>query len=85
MILQRPKDAWALYVLAHGAGAGMRHPFLEALAAALFAEGVATLRYDVPLQQSLEQLEFKGVPRVKFDAWCRKVGTSLQGRVRRWS
>jgi predicted alpha/beta-hydrolase family hydrolase len=37
-----------MYVLAHGAGAGMRHPFLEALAAALAREGVATLRYQFP-------------------------------------
>jgi predicted alpha/beta-hydrolase family hydrolase len=33
-------------VLAHGAGAGMRHPFLEAIAQALFDRGVATLRYE---------------------------------------
>jgi predicted alpha/beta-hydrolase family hydrolase len=34
------------YVLAHGAGAGMRHPFLESIAQALFDRGVATLRYE---------------------------------------
>jgi predicted alpha/beta-hydrolase family hydrolase len=44
----RPDDAWALYVLAHGAGAGMRHRFMEAIAAALAARGVATLRYQFP-------------------------------------
>ena len=32
------------YVLAHGAGAGMRHPFLEAVADRLAASGVATFR-----------------------------------------
>jgi len=37
-----------MFVLAHGAGAGMRHPFLQALAGALEAQGVATLRYDFP-------------------------------------
>lgn len=46
MILRRPADAFCLYVLAHGAGAGMRHPFLEALADALASERVATLRYE---------------------------------------
>lgn len=46
MILRRPEDAFCLYVLAHGAGAGMRHRFLEALADALAAGGVATLRYE---------------------------------------
>jgi uncharacterized protein len=46
--LLRPPEAWVLYVLAHGAGAGMRHPFLEAVSAALAARGVATLRYQFP-------------------------------------
>ena len=48
MILRRPQESWCLYVLAHGAGAGMRHPFLEKLSGALAAEGVATLRYEFP-------------------------------------
>jgi uncharacterized protein len=47
-ILLRPEDAWALYVLAHGAGAGMRHRFMERIAHALAARGVATLRYQFP-------------------------------------
>jgi predicted alpha/beta-hydrolase family hydrolase len=34
------------YVIAHGAGAGMRHPFMEAIARALFARDVATLRFE---------------------------------------
>ncbi len=51
MILLRPERAFCLYVLAHGAGAGMRHPFLEALAEALAGEGVATLRYEFPYME----------------------------------
>ena len=47
-VLLRPGDAWALYVLAHGAGAGMRHRFMEGIAQALAARGVATLRYQFP-------------------------------------
>lgn len=47
-LLLRPADAWLLYVLAHGAGAGMRHPFLESVSASLAARGVATLRYQFP-------------------------------------
>lgn len=47
-LLLRPRDARALYVLAHGAGAGMRHPFLEGIAAALAERQVATLRYQFP-------------------------------------
>ena len=41
-----PASARFAYVLAHGAGAGMRHPFLEAIAAALHDRRVATLRYE---------------------------------------
>jgi predicted alpha/beta-hydrolase family hydrolase len=47
-ILLRPPDAWLLYVLAHGAGAGMRHRFMDAIAEALAARGIATLRYEFP-------------------------------------
>jgi len=44
-LLLRPTDARLLYVLAHGAGAGMRHPFLEAISQRLAEQGIATLRY----------------------------------------
>jgi len=52
MMLVRPPDAWALYVLAHGAGAGMRHPFMEQLSGALAACGIATLRYEFPYMEA---------------------------------
>jgi uncharacterized protein len=44
-LLTRPRDARACYVLAHGAGAGMRHAAMEAIAAGLAERGIATLRY----------------------------------------
>jgi len=44
-LLLKPKQAHCLLVLAHGAGAGMRHSFLESLASELAAVGVATFRY----------------------------------------
>jgi uncharacterized protein len=44
----RPQDARAALVLAHGAGAGMRHAFMEALAGRLADLGVATFRYQFP-------------------------------------
>jgi predicted alpha/beta-hydrolase family hydrolase len=44
-ILDRPDDARCLLVLGHGAGAGMRHPFMESVAAALSANRMATFRY----------------------------------------
>jgi len=45
-LITAPPDARFGYVLAHGAGAGMRHPFMEAMAQALLHRGVATLRYE---------------------------------------
>lgn len=50
-LLLRPAAARALLVLAHGAGAGMRHPFMGALSRALAARGVATLRYQFPYME----------------------------------
>lgn len=47
-LLMRPRGARSLYVLAHGAGAGMRHPFMTAIATALAARDVATLRWEFP-------------------------------------
>lgn len=45
-LLLRPEGARWLYVLAHGAGAGMRHAFMTAIAEALAARGIATLRWE---------------------------------------
>jgi len=50
-LLQRPRQAELLYVLGHGAGAGMRHPVLQAVADALGAVGVATFRYQFPYME----------------------------------
>jgi predicted alpha/beta-hydrolase family hydrolase len=50
-LLARPDDAQALYVLAHGAGAGMRHPFLERMAERLGDHAIATLRYQFPYME----------------------------------
>ncbi len=50
-IVELPRDACCCYVLAHGAGAGMRHPFMDAIARALAAHGVGTLRYEFPYME----------------------------------
>jgi len=50
--LLRPPDAWLLYVLAHGAGAGMRHQFLENISAVLAARGIGTFRYQFPYMEA---------------------------------
>ena len=47
-LLVSPPQPRALYVLAHGAGAGMRHAFMEAMAKRLAQRGIATLRYQFP-------------------------------------
>ena len=50
-LLDRPPQARACFVFAHGAGAGMTHPFMEAVSAGLGERGVATLRYQFPYME----------------------------------
>jgi predicted alpha/beta-hydrolase family hydrolase len=50
-LLQLPDAARALYVFAHGAGAGMAHAFMGAMSDALEARGIATLRYQFPYME----------------------------------
>ena len=50
-LLLRPPVARALLVFGHGAGAGMRHPFMESMSRRLAARGVATLRYQFPYME----------------------------------
>lgn len=51
-LLLRPAAARGLLSFGHGAGAGMRHAFMEAAAGALARHGVATLRYQFPYMES---------------------------------
>lgn len=51
-LLLEPPDATALLVLGHGAGAGMRHRFMEEIAAALAVRRVTTLRYQFPYMEA---------------------------------
>lgn len=48
---QKPKDAKAVLVLAHGAGAGMTHKHMAATAEGLAERGIATLRYNFPYME----------------------------------
>ena len=50
-LLCTPADPRACFVLAHGAGAGMDHPFMAAFAAGLQARGIASLRYQFPFME----------------------------------
>ena len=61
-LLSRPTKAQRLLVLAHGAGAGMRHPFLEKLVDELAAVAIATFRYQFPYME--ERRRFPDTPAV---------------------
>jgi uncharacterized protein len=50
-LLIRPAEARACFVFAHGAGAGMTHPFMETFATGLGERGVASLRYQFPYME----------------------------------
>jgi predicted alpha/beta-hydrolase family hydrolase len=50
-LLQVPQRPRACYVLAHGAGAGMTHPFMASVAAGLADREIATLRYQFPYME----------------------------------
>jgi predicted alpha/beta-hydrolase family hydrolase len=50
-ILQGPAAADVGFVFAHGAGAGMDHAFMQAVAEGLAARGIATLRFQFPYMQ----------------------------------
>jgi predicted alpha/beta-hydrolase family hydrolase len=50
-LLQAPPHARACFVLAHGAGAGMAHPFMAAVASELAQRGIASLRYQFPYME----------------------------------
>ena len=58
-ILVRPAESRWLLVLGHGAGAGMRHPFMGALAEELAGVGVATLRYQFPYMEERRKVPDK--------------------------
>ena len=50
-LLSSPPEPQACFVVAHGAGAGMQHPFMAKLAGDLAASRVATLRYQFPYME----------------------------------
>ena len=50
-LVLRPDNATALYLFAHGAGAGMRHTAMESNAQGFAARGIATLRYQFPYME----------------------------------
>ena len=79
-LLEQPRDAWLMYVLAHGAGAGMRHKFLDSIAAVLSERGVATLRYQFPyMEAGLKRPDSPSVAEATVEAAVRRAGEVAPG------
>jgi uncharacterized protein len=51
LLTLKPKDMKAVMVLAHGAGAGMTHPFMETLASRLSEFSIGTVRFNFPYME----------------------------------
>lgn len=78
-LLVRPGAARALLVLGHGAGAGMRHPFMAAVSARLAAQEIATLRYQFPyMEKQTGRPDSPAVATATVRAAC-AVGQRLAG------
>ena len=75
-LLLMPSKPRRLLVLAHGAGAGMNHPFMEKLADELAAVSIATLRYQFPYMQ--EQRRVPDAPGVLTATVAAAVRTAIE-------
>ncbi|MDP2357622.1 MAG: alpha/beta hydrolase [Beijerinckiaceae bacterium] len=51
-LFMKPENAKAMFVFAHGAGAGMTHTFMEDVAHGLAVRGIATLRFNFPFMEA---------------------------------
>jgi uncharacterized protein len=75
-LLLCPDESRACYVLAHGAGAGMSHPFLEAIAGTLAHRQIATLRFQFPYMEL--RIKRPDPPRVAQEAVRAAVAAARQ-------
>ncbi len=66
-VYSRPSDAAATIVVAHGAGAGMEHPFMSGFTRAMHDEGFATLRFNFPYREAKRR--FPDRPPVAIATW----------------
>ena len=79
-LLQAPADAKAAYVFAHGAGAGMAHAFMAAVADGLAERGVATLRYQFPyMERGSKRTDAPAVAHAAVRAAVAVAAGELQG------
>lgn len=73
-LLLRPDDARWLFVMAHGAGAGMRHAFMEEMAQRLALRGIATLRWEMTYRSAGRRVPDRGpVCEREAGAVCREA------------
>jgi 5'-3' exonuclease len=80
-----PRDAAQLGAKVRGAE-GLLSTFDAAREQALLYRRLATLRTDVPLDDSLEQLAYRGASRAVLTAFCEEIGEGrLLERVSRWA
>jgi predicted alpha/beta-hydrolase family hydrolase len=81
-LLLVPPDARACYVLAHGAGAGMTHPFMGAVAQGLAGRGMATLRYQFPyMERGSRRPDTPRIAHAAVRAACTEAAQRLPGML----
>lgn len=79
-VLRQPAQPRACFVLAHGAGAGMNHPFMADLAAALGERDIATLRFQFPyMEQGSKRPDSPAVAHEAVRAAVAQAATHLGG------
>lgn len=79
-LLARPADAAACYVFAHGAGAGMRHAFMAAMAQGLVERNIAVLRFQFPfMEQGAKRTDPPAVAQAAVRAAVEEAARQLPG------
>jgi uncharacterized protein len=79
-LLMRPAPARACFVFAHGAGAGMMHSFMEAVADGLCERGVASLRYQFPyMEKASKRPDPPGIAHAAVRAAVAEAGRCCPG------
>lgn len=79
-LLQTPANAEACYVFAHGAGAGMSHAFMAAIAQGLAERGIATLRFNFPyMEQGSKRPDSPAVAHAAVRAAVAEASRQLPG------
>jgi uncharacterized protein len=79
-LLDAPANAQACYVFAHGAGAGMKHTFMAAIASGLAERRVATLRFQFPyMEQGSKRPDSPKVAHTAVRAAVQEAAKQLPG------